>query len=502
MNRLPIRWRLTLAFALALTAVLGAAGVFLYAQLSSDVDVAIERDLRMRAGQLSALVIQSPISVLTTTPSEALEPDEAIAQILTPAGQVVAASSDADVQLLTPAQLQAAASKELFVDRPGDATLDESLRIFSTPVHARGETLIVLVADSLDERAKALASTLGVEIVGLGAALVASCGVGYWVAGLALRPVEALRQRAAAISGDDLADGERALLPVSPVADEIGRLGRTLNDMLDRIGRAQAAQRDALEQQRRFLADASHQLRTPLAIIKAEVELAQSGTTKGDDLRAAVASIGEETDRLSGLTEELLLLAAADEQRLTLNREPVKVRDLLTDVAERGRGRAQLEGRTIMVQSDDSMITADRQRLEYALGNLLDNALTHGAGKVELVGQRSADAVEIRVRDHGGGFTPSYLAHPFVRFAPTASTGRGTGLGLAIVEAIAEAHGGSVSIRNDDGAAVTLSLPTDPARPVAAPGSDPSAPATATNQVGVVSKNTDERLHGTRIPDY
>ena len=138
MNRLPIRWRLTLAFALALTAVLGAAGVFLYAQLSSDVDVAIERDLRRRADQLSALVIQSPISVLTTTPSEALEPDEAIAQILTPAGQVVAASSDADVQLLTPAQLQAAASKELFVDRPGDATLDESLRIFATPVHARG----------------------------------------------------------------------------------------------------------------------------------------------------------------------------------------------------------------------------------------------------------------------------------------------------------------------------------------------------------------------------
>jgi signal transduction histidine kinase len=436
----------------------------------------------MRADQLSALVVQSPIPSLTTTPSEDPEPDETIAQILTPAGEVVAASSHADVRFLTPEQLQTAASKELFVDRPGDAMLDESLRIFATPAHARDETLIVLVADSLDERAKTLASILGVEMVGLGAALIASCGVGYWVAGLALRPVEALRQRAAAISGDDLANGAREPLPVSPVADEIGRLGRTLNDMLDRIGRAQAAQRDALEQQRRFLADASHQLRTPLAIIKAEVELAQSGTTKDDDLRAAMASIGEETDRLGGLTEELLLLAAADEQRLTLNRKPVKVGDLLAEVAERGRGRAQLEGRAIRVQSDDSMITADRQRLEHALGNLLDNALTHGAGEVELVGQRRGDAVEMRVRDHGGGFTASYLAHPFVRFAPTASTGRGTGLGLAIVEAIAEAHGGSVSLRNDDGAAVTLSLPTDPARPVVVPDSDPSGPATATDQ--------------------
>jgi signal transduction histidine kinase len=269
---------------------------------------------------------------------------------------------------------------------------------------------------------------------------------------------------------------------VSPVADEVGRLGRTLNDMLDRIGRAQSAQRDALQQQRRFLADASHQLRTPLAIIKAEVELAQSETTKGDDLRATMASIGEETDRLSRLTEQLLLLAAADEHRLSLSRESVKVRDLLTDMAERGRGRAQLEARTIMVQSDESVITADRQRLEYALGNLMDNALTHGAGDVELIGRRNGDAVEIQVRDHGTGFVGSYLAHPFERFAPTASTGRGTGLGLAIVQAITEAHGGAINLANDAGASVTLSLPIDPTRPVAAPETRPSGPATATDQ--------------------
>ncbi len=479
MRRLPIRWKLTLAYALGLTVVLTAVGVFLHAQLSANVDAAIERDLRRRADQLRELVIRSPVSALPTH-SENLEPDEKIAHILAPAGGVVAASSHADVRLLTPEQLRAAATKELFVDRPGDAMLDESVRIFAMPIQARGETFIVVVTDSLDERSKTLASTLAVEVVGLAAALIASCGIGYWVSGLALRPVEVLRRRAAAISGDDLADGKRAPLPVSPVDDEIGRLGRTLNDMLDRIGGAQAAQKDALQQQQRFLADASHQLRTPLAIIKAEVELAESGTTKDNDLRAAMASIGEETDRLSGLTEELLLLAAADEERLSLSRESVNLHDLLTDVAERGSGRAQLEGRTITVHSDASTILADRQRLEYALSNLVDNALTHGAGNVELIGKRVAGAVEIRVRDHGAGFTDSYLTHPFVRFAPTASTGRGSGLGLAIVQAIAEAHGGAVSLSNDHGAAVTLSLPTDPARPVAAPGTDPSAPATAT----------------------
>jgi two-component system, OmpR family, sensor kinase len=478
MSRLPIRWKLTLAFALGLAVVLTAFGVFLHAQLSANVDAAIERDLRMRADQLRELVIRSPISALPTS-SANLEPDETIAQILDPAGGVVAASSHAGVRLLTPEQVQVATTKELFLDRPGDAMLDESLRIFAMPLEARGEAFIVVVTDSLDERTKTLASALAVEIVGLTAALIASSGIGYWVAGLALRPVETLRQRAAAISGDDLA-AKQTPLPVSPVDDEIGRLGRTLNDMLDRIGRAQAAQQNALLQQRRFLADASHQLRTPLAIIKAEVELAQSGATKDNDLRATMASIGEETDRLSGLTDELLLLAAADEERLSLNRESVNLTDLLSEVAERSRGRAQLEGRTITVQSDEGMILADRQRLEYALSNLVDNALTHGAGIVELIGTRTGEAVEIQVHDHGRGFADSHLARPFVRFAPTESTGRGSGLGLAIVQAIAEAHGGVVSLSNDHGAAVTLSLPTDPARPVAALGTDPSEPVTTT----------------------
>ena len=482
MNRLPIRWRLTLAFALALTVVLTAVGAFLHFQLSSDVDREIERDLRTRAAQLSGLLMREPISALPTAAAEQLEPDETIAQILTPTGGVVAATAYADVRLLTREQLRDAALGELFVDRPGDARLDESLRVFAMPVHARDENFIVVVTDSLDERAQTLASTLGVEIVGLAAALAASCGVGYWVSGLALRPVEDLRQRAAAISGDDLADAERTPLPVSPVVDEIGRLGLTLNDMLDRIGRAQAAQREVLKQQRQFLADASHQLRTPLAIIKAEVELAQSGTTKGEDLDAAMTSIGEETDRLSRLTEQLLLLAAADEHRLSLSREPVELSDLLEEMAERGRGRAQLQGRMITVASDESTISADRQRLEYALGNLVDNALMHGAGDMQLVGKRVDDLVELQVRDHGSGFSQEYMAHPFVRFAPTASTGRGTGLGLAIVQAITEAHGGVVSLTNDAGASVTLWLPIDPTRPVAASDTAPSSPATATDQ--------------------
>jgi len=177
-----------------------------------------------------------------------------------------------------------------------------------------------------------------------------------------------------------------------------------------------------------------------------------------------------------------LVLAAADEQRLSLSRESVKLGDLLEEVAGRGRGRAQLQGRTITVVSDETTVSADRQRLEYALGNLLDNALTHGAGDMELLGKRDGEVVELHVRDHGSGFPESYLAHPFVRFAPTASTGRGNGLGLAIVLAITEAHGGVVNLVNDHGASVRLALPIDPTRPVAVPGNGLSAPTTAIDQ--------------------
>ena len=137
MSRLPIRWKLTMAFALASTIVLAAVGVFLYARLSADLDNTIERDLRMRADHLSGLLTRSQLAELPTTQAEELESDETIAQILTPSGGMVAANGYPDVRLLTPDQLQAAASGEIFVDRPGDARLDESLRIFAAPVHAR-----------------------------------------------------------------------------------------------------------------------------------------------------------------------------------------------------------------------------------------------------------------------------------------------------------------------------------------------------------------------------
>jgi hypothetical protein len=182
MSGLPIRWKLTLAFTLALTIVLTAVGVFLHVQLSTAVDHEIERDLRTRAAQLSGLLMREPISSLPTAAAEQLEPDETIAQILTPTGGVVAATAYADVRLLTPEQLRDAAVGEIFVDRPGDQLLDESLRV----CHAgRARRALHRYRHRLTRRAVADAARFGCGGASGSLPRCRLCIVGYWVSGLA-----------------------------------------------------------------------------------------------------------------------------------------------------------------------------------------------------------------------------------------------------------------------------------------------------------------------------
>jgi signal transduction histidine kinase len=153
------------------------------------------------------------------------------------------------------------------------------------------------------------------------------------------------------------------------------------------------------------------------------------------------------------------VLAAADEQRLSVQPQEIRLDELLAQVAERAGPQLLKQGRTITVRAEPSLILADPQRLEHALDNLVDNALVHGAGEIELAALSAGDVVRVQVRDHGNGFAANYLAHPFERFASTAGAGQGNGLGLAIVQAIAEAHGGAAQLGNDGGGSVIMELP-------------------------------------------
>lgn len=446
MSRLPIRLRLTLVFALALAAVLAGGGFALYGRLASSLDRTLDAGLRARAADVAALVGQSDTG-LRESPAA-----NGSAQVLDTRGHVVDSTPGLPRPLLAPAQVERARRGTLWIGRAlvgGDAT-----RLLARPVHAQDTQLVVVVGAPLAVRDQALAD-LRRELLTAGpvALLLASLG-GYLVAGAAFRPVERMRARAAEISTHTLSER----LPVPPADDEIGALGTTFNALLDRL-------EAGVRRERRLVADASHELRTPLALLGAEVELALERPRSHAELRAALESARAETDRLTRLAEGLLLLARLDEGRPVLRTRPVALADVLDRVARRFDEAAAAEHRRIEVDETTPTVEADDVRLEQAVGNLVENALRHGAGTVRLSGVRRGETVEVHVADEGDGIPASFAPRAFERFSRVdeARSGPGAGLGLALVRAIAEAHGGTAGAA---GADVWLSVAaTDSPRP-------------------------------------
>ena len=326
---------------------------------------------------------------------------------------------------------------------------DERVRLLARPA---GERLIVVGA-SREDRDEALSSLGSVLLVGGPVALLLAALAAYGVATAALRPVAAMRGEAAEISR--LGSGRR--LPVPPGGDELAELGETLNEMLARLERS-------AERERGFVASASHELRTPLALLRAELELALREGREPEELRSALASAASETDRLARLAEDLLVLARADEGRLPVRAERLEVSDLLETVARRFQIHAGERGRELRVSEADGIaVWADRLRAEQAVGNLVDNALRHGDGPVELAAEPAGDGVRLHVMDRGPGFDASLDGRAFERFTrgDRARSPGGTGLGLAIVDAVARSHGhlAGASEREGGGADAWIELP-------------------------------------------
>jgi heavy metal sensor kinase len=446
-TRIPIRLRLTLAFAVAMALVLSAVGTFLVLRLGASLQEQLEDQLDARAQTLSAVASQDDelVSALQTGGGE--EPAQAFA-----ADGTLLASSPvaASKPLVTRAEMERARAGGFFVTRESVEALDgEPARILLEPAGS----LVIVVSASLEDREEAVEG-LQTQLFIIGPlALLAASLAGYLLAGAALRPVEAMRRRADEISAEEL--GRR--LPLPAARDEIRRLGETLNAMLQRL-------EDGLARERRFVADASHELRTPLALLQTELELARRRPRSREELDSALRSAAEEVDRLVRLSEDLLVLARADEGRLKLTRTSIEARELLEAVARRFAPRAAVNGRELAITAPtDLPIVGDRLRLEQALGNLVDNAFRHGDGTVRLEAGSVDGSVVLSVTDEGDGFPTEFLPRAFERFARAdeARGGAAAGLGLAIVDAIALAHGGSARAANGSGrgAFVSLTLP-------------------------------------------
>jgi heavy metal sensor kinase len=450
-RRLPIRVRLTVAFAGVLAAVLAVGGVALYAVFQQDFDQQIDRDLDTRLSVVTRLV--DVAAQARQQPQARHVPGasgEGIVQVYRADGRLLASSNRvAGDRLLAPAQVRDAIHAPIRIDRVDTPAGEARLAGGS----GRYRSLAVVVGEQLDRRDQALDRLRELLLIAGPLALLLATYAGYQVAGAALRPVERMRARAERVTAHDTSER----LPVPDTNDEIEALGVTLNELLARLD-------EALARERRLLSDASHELRTPLAVLRTEVQLALRGDRDAAELRAALESAGHEAERLSRLADDLLVLARADQGRLPVRGEPLAAAHLLAGAASRASAAAAAAGRSVRAEREpDPLVRADPDRVAQALDNLVANALTHGAGTVTLSAARANGRVELHVTDRGAGFPDGLLDRAFERFsrADPARSGEGTGLGLAIVGAIAAAHGGEAGARNlaGGGADVWISLP-------------------------------------------
>jgi signal transduction histidine kinase len=380
--------------------VLAGVGWFAYARIATDLSRTLDQQLRGRAQDLSALVRHR--GSLRATDGALVERGETFAQLLTTHGAVLDATPPLRRRsLLGAAELRQAEAGELFVNRASVPGLDEPARLLAVPLAGR----LLVTGVTRENRAETLNSVREAFLIGGPVALLLAGIAGFVLAGAALRPFEA-----------------------------------------------------GVRRERRFVADASHQLRTPLAVLTTELELAQRRSRTREELRDALASAAETTAQLTRIADGLLLLASADDEQMPLKVGEVDVADVARTVAARHGAR---------IEAEPLVVRGDALRLEQALTNLLENARRHGGGDVTLTAARRNGSVELHVLDDGAGFPPSFLAHAFERFSrPDSARGDGSGLGLAIVETIARAHGGEAHAanRSGGGADVWLALPQRPVR--------------------------------------
>jgi heavy metal sensor kinase len=299
---------------------------------------------------------------------------------------------------------------------------------------------------------------LSALLIGLPAAALG----GWWLAGRALSPVRMMTETARQIEAHDLAER----LPVPPRPDELSQLATTLNGLLDRL-------QAAFQRERRFIADVSHDLRTPLALMKSTIGVALNRPRSAQELQATLVELDSQINRMSSLLEATLFLSRADADRLAQNYIPLDLSELLTDLVETTAPCAG-EERNQTLTSDIApglWVTGDRDQLTRLFLNLLDNAMryTPDRGAIRVTGRAATTRVIVEVSDNGAGIAAEDLPHVFDRFYRVDKARSGSdrdhhGLGLSIAQAVARAHGGELAVTSElgKGSTFTVSLPTAP----------------------------------------
>lgn len=436
--------RLAVLVALGASVALGLCLTLLYVAMDSQLRAALDAGLVERSHDLEAAVEAGDPEILS---------QDTLAQLYTSDGTLLAGSAHLGGRRLLSAQQVQAVTDEAFDNQPltpGAHGPQDELRLLSRPIESGDRVLTVGVSA---QPAKTAQDRLLTMLFLAAPLLVALLTISGWLLVRAtLRPVDQLTREAAAISS---LDTDRRL-PVVSGTDEIARLARTLEDMLARL-------RVVFARERAFVDDASHELRTPIAILQGELELALSGPALDAETEISLRSALREASRLTRLTEELLLLARERTGDLLATREPVDLLELLRD---HGRSLAPVTGLRISVHGDQAVVPADPDRLRQVLSNLARNSAEAGATELRIDLGAGPSSVDVQIADDGPGLAPSMLDSAFERFTrgddARTQGASGAGLGLAIVRAIIAAHGGVAEARNGPplgGAVVTIRLP-------------------------------------------
>jgi signal transduction histidine kinase len=378
--------------------VLAGLAVFLYARLGDELQRNIDLELRARAGVITAALTARHAAPVNAARS-VIDPDESFAQVLDRSSGAVVDTSRAvrSAPMFDRAELRDVAGPT-FVSKQVVGVADPS-RLLAVPVRAQGHEFVVVVGTNLGDKNEALDRLFLLLAVGIPAALLLASGIGWVVAGAALRPLDA-----------------------------------------------------ALDAERRFIDEASHDLRTPLGVLKAELDLALRRPRTTEELEQTLHTAAEQTDHLVQLAEDLLVHARTRRGPIPVRREPVELASFCADAAASFRTL----GRSVRVESDERVVHVDPVLMRQAVRNLLDNAFAHGGGaEVTLRATCIGDRVAVSVGDAGPGLPPELHG----RLAR--ADGGGEGLGLSIVASVAEAHGGFATADRSPsgGARVTIDVP-------------------------------------------
>lgn len=447
-----VRMRSALAAVVVVAAALAVSFTLLFVLLQRTLLGSVESSARLRAADVARQVTTEPIAAVATD-LQGAAPRQFV-QVIDADGRVVASSRGRSATAVLgdlrpqPGQTAVRAQTRLPLLDP-----DERYLVVAEGILVGSQPHVVLVAASVDAQLETIATVVLFLGVGYPLLLIVVGGATFLFVGRSMRPVERIRRRVAGIGASQLTER----VPVPDSDDEVARLATTMNAMLDRL-------QSAHDSQRRFVADASHELRSPLAMLRAalDVAVADVGATSWRDLSG---SMDAEAERMSHLVDDLLLLAKADESGLRLSVTEVDLDDLITAEVRRLRTGTslQVEAHVVPVR-----VVGDPARLAQAIRNLTDNAARFAHVRVQLHLRSDGGAACVMVDDDGPGIPGGERERVFDRFvrldASRDRSSGGSGLGLAIVKTIVSGHAGTVSAADSPlgGARLTLTLPLEP----------------------------------------